>query len=483
MSKLIVPAIYRKRSGGLTIGFSPGPQPGTQTATYTEDTTTNMPNPERGFHKDVDFFSGNFAAVQTTHNMSIARSYIQLDAFRNSAISQAFLDSMQSRFAVIRSAGVKLVTRFSYSFTSTNDAPLNRVLEHLGQLAPILEDNQDVISVLQAGIIGRWGEWGASANNLNTPANKATITAALLDALPVSRMVQIRTPYHYVHANGLTYDIGSWSSGDAPSTVTTPFNAVQLAEADRFTGTDLSRLGHKNDSFFTNFTDAGTYAFPEFGFNNNTAHRTYLKNWLFDSSRWTVYGGEAADDVYQAWSDGNRYACADAAVEMPQVNVDYLNRDYGLTMINTWINNGCYDEFARKIGYRLFLESVTAPQTVQAGQPMTVELEISNSGFGKVYNPRPIDLVFVGEGGPHVARLTADARRDLPVGGETTTTQYTVNAPASLVLNQTYSLHLRLPDASSSIASDNRYAIRLANTGVWDASTGRNNLGLDVTAV
>ena len=39
-----------------------------------------------------------------------------------------------------------------------------------------------------------------------------------------------------------------------------------------------------------------------------------------------------------------------------------------------------------------------------------------------------------------------------------------------------YTLSLKLPDDSESLAGDARYAIQMANAGVWDASTGENVL-------
>ena len=175
------------------------------------------------------------------------RAYVILGDYRTSDLPSGYLDSMRARFAAARTAGIKLLPRYAYDLYSTNGAPLSWVLRHIEQLADVWADYSDAILALQAGFIGRWGEWGSSANNLDTPANKATIVAALLDALPASRMIQLRTPYHYVHGNGLTYDIGSSTCGEPPSSVTVPFDACQLAEADRFTGSNLSRMGHKND--------------------------------------------------------------------------------------------------------------------------------------------------------------------------------------------------------------------------------------------
>ena len=72
-----------------------------------------------------------------------------------------------------------------------------------------------------------------------------------------------------------------------------------------------------------------------------------------------------------------------------------------------------------------------------------------------------------------VARLTFDARR-LPAGA-TTTIRANLRVPANLPVG-TYTMSLRLPDASSKLTADPRYAIQLANDGMWDAATGDNVL-------
>jgi hypothetical protein len=113
---------------------------------------------------------------------------------------------------------------------------------------------------------------------------------------------------------------------------------------------------------------------------------------------------------------------------------------------------------------------------------VSLELDISNVGFGKLYNPRPLQIVFAGQGGPFVVTALADCRREMPLSGETRTVPLTFNAPSTLVSGATYELHLRMPDPSDRLSNDVRYMIRLANVGVWDAANGWNNLDMSVVA-
>ena len=43
-----------------------------------------------------------------------------------------------------------------------------------------------------------------------------------------------------------------------------------------------------------------------------------------------------------------------------------------------------------------------------------------------------------------------------------------------------YAISLWLPDAAKSLRSDPRYAVRLANDGVWDAKSGFNRLSSEL---
>lgn len=422
-----------------------------QTASYAADNTTELMNPERGWHKNVNLIGGdNYAAVRNSSGMTLARTYVRLDAYRNSAIPQSILDEHTLRFAEARAAGIKIVLRYSYNFGMDSDAPLDRVLQHIEQLKPYWQANADVIAVLQGGFIGAWGEWHSSTNGLTSDANQATIANALLSALPTSRMVQIRYPLTIRKL--------------LPSPIT-------LAEA--FNGSNIARVGLKNDSFLRNTTDAGTYDGPP--------------TWSFDQSLFdyvtamspsVVMGGETVEDVPS--TVGNRQAGPAAMAEMAKLNWDYLNRDYAMSVINPWIADGStYDQISRRLGYRLRLISATLPQAATSGGMLGgIQLDLANDGWGKVYNPRRLDLILrnVQSGATHRVELSADARRLLPLGGQTKSIQAQGQLPNLAV--GTYAVLLHLADPAAAILQRPEYSIRLANPNVWEAATGYNALGM-----
>ena len=128
---------------------------------------------------------------------------------------------------------VRVVLRFSYTISPNTscgssacppyvDAPKSRVLSHIEDLAPYLQANEDVILAVQNGFIGVWGEQyytdyfgdassqGAGKLTNQNWQDRIDVLSALLDAVPESRMVQVRYPQmkqKYVY--GVTAPISS----------------------------------------------------------------------------------------------------------------------------------------------------------------------------------------------------------------------------------------------------------------------------------
>lgn len=419
----------------------PGPAPGPPTsATYEIDATTNFLNPERGWHQEVNLLARTgFSSVRSSGS-TLARNYIRLDSYRYSDLPASVLNDLAAGLAEARTHGIKIILRFSYNFGFEPDAPLDSVLNHIGQLAPILREYEDVLVVLQAGFIGAWGEWHASTHGLNAIGNKRAITDALLDALPETRMIQIRTPWHIRDV------VGSPDPG-----------------LDRFSAQPQARIGFKNDCFVSSSDDAGTYGGDQV---LDRAEGATL-------SQYTVMGGETCEIAYP----NPRNGCDAALRELAEFHWDYLNANWYNPVTNRWRSEGCYDEITRRLGYRLSLTEGSVSSTIGPGGTISVQLTMLNTGFGKVFNPRPIEIVLrnVATGLERTLRVTADGRAALPLGGETRVLLLDAAVPADLPAGE-YRVLLNLPDPAPTLWNDPRHSIRLANIGTWEEATGYNDL-------
>ncbi len=417
-----------------------------KTKTYLEDQTSFL-NPERGFHGNADILNETNLSWIRNQGYSLTRAYIRLDDYRNQSLSTSFLDSVKNSLANARDAGIKIILRFSYNFgIGEEDAPLARVEEHILQLAPVFNEYQDVITVLQAGFIGAWGEWHNSSNGLDSQENKANVLTALLSALPTSRMVQLRYP------------------GDLIDNFPQP-----LSFAEAYTGSERSRVGHHNDCFLSSDNDVGTY-WPQ-------ERAEEFKTYLDQSTRFSPTGGETC----QVSPEEHRTDCPTAISEMVRFHWSYLNHDFYAPDINRWKSEGCYDEITRRLGYRYRLLQVRYTTKAKTGNNLDFELELINDGFASLYSPRPLHIILrhAVNKNEELFVVADDVRRLLPPSAESRKTIASIALPGTMAKGE-YDVFLNLPDRAATLSSIPEFSIRLANKNMWQESTGYNQLGIKV---
>ncbi len=437
------------RTPALLLLALAAPLAAAQTTLTYPPTDEDFLNPERGFHSNTDLVSETDLSWVRPAGYTLTRAYVRLDAYRDAPLPAAFLDSLDTALGVVREGGVKVVLRFAYNFGGDGeDAPLDRILEHIGQLAPVFEANADVIAVVPAGFIGAWGEWHSSTNGNDTPEGRAAVHAALLDALPPERQVQLRYPSDLVE-----------------------LYPDPLDPADASSGSDQARTGHHNDCFLSNEHDAGTYLPAD----QADAFRT----WLDGTTPFVFVGGETC----QVTPDQQRTDCPTALAELTRFHWTYLNDSFWAGALDRWRAEGCYGEIRRRLGHRLRLVSGTFPERVAAGRSLQAALVVANDGFAGLRNPRAVELVLTPVGGGEPVRLPADLGADprlaLPGGGGTATVTASTDLPDDLPLGD-YALGLALPDPAAALRGRPEYAVRLANADTWDAATGVNSLGATV---
>ncbi len=415
---------------------------------FTADNQQDFANPERGLYTQFTAQAESGPLILEdlealrAENMTLLLRMYYLKTFVDKPLSGAQLDMIQNDFAVIRQAGAKCVLRFAYSQgIGEPDAPIDIVLGHMDQLAPILRENADVIATVQTGFVGAWGEWHASTNNLAEPENAKQIVRKWLDILPPSRTIQLRTPRQ------------KWMIMD---------NQTPLQADDAFAETPLARIGHHNDCFLSSPTDVGTYEDIE-------KEKTYLHA----ETRHVPMGGETCAKAEFCAPDNARD-------EMQDLHFSYLNLGYHPDVINAWRDNGYLDEVKRRLGYRLSLTSIEYAESVSPGADLPITLTLSNTGFAAPYNPRDVKLILISEDGSSqwATNLPDDPRRWLP--GEMIVINTSLHIPETQTAPGTYRLMLALPDPEPSLADRPEYAIRLANPGLWDPTTGRHDLGITI---
>jgi hypothetical protein len=460
-------------AAAAAIAFTVTPAQPVSAATTTTTTTTTIrkaylgtneafPNPGRGFYRYTEtHLTGDATGYRPLDVTALTRDrldnavtlvfrYFYLDGYANrDTIAPAELDLIRADLAATKAAGVKLIVRFAYSANSSADAPEWRVRGHIAQLAPVLNAHVDVIAAIQAGFVGRWGEWYYSDNFTSDPsapwrlsdtdwAKRRAVLLALVDATAPAIPIQVRYPSI---KQRIFPDPADWRA---------------------------SRVGVHNDCFLASEDDYGTF--------QSTTDRT----WLADQTRSVLMGGETCA------VSGTRSLWSSASVDLAAYHWTYLNADFHPEVLASWGEAG-RAEVTRRLGYRLRLVQTTVPAVVKPGQTVQVRLTVTNDGYAAPTVARPVQLVIREGTRTRAIRIATDIRTWTP--GTMVNLVATVTVPTT---TGSFPLYLNLPDPSGNLAGqqplaggsgsvNSAYSIRLANPGIWDARLGWNNLNQSLT--
>jgi Domain of unknown function (DUF4832)/Domain of unknown function (DUF4874) len=444
--------------------------------------TTNFSNPERGFYVqkigwdkvlNPTWESLTLGEMQQTRRdgYTLMRVYYMIPEFKGKSLSQEFLDTFRQDFKDARTAGIKLIPLFSYSWPSDDygnhperpenqDAPVADVVRHIGQLKTVLDANADVLAFWDAGFIGPWGEWHTSTNGLLGTANRydeansktRQILTKLLEVVPTNRMITLRYVRHKTDVYGPT-----------PLTTTQAFN-----------GSAKARVGAKNDCFLASNDDWGTY-YPD-----DPGSVQTQKDFLHQDNLFLPQGGETCN----AEQDAQPYIdCPNALSELAYMRYSTLNVGYHPDVLQGWKDGGCYNEVSRRFGYRFELVSSSIPAQITQTQNLRMSFVVKNVGFASPYNPRGLAVVLRNKATSQTYRMTLANGTSIPSNrthdprfwqpGTSTTVGINRSLPSGLPKGE-YDVLLHLFDPA--LQSRPAYAVRLANVGTWESATGYNTL-------
>ena len=402
-----------------------------------EESNAILIAPERGFYKYfrlnrygfpeyIDLANNRDFTWVRESGFSLISARVSLERYRYSDIPDSFLAQIEGGLDAARAGGIKVILRFNYNNGNERgaDTSLPWMLRHISQLRNILHDNADVIAVVQAGFIGAWGEWHASTHGLDKPEAHRAVLEALLDSLPNDRSVQLRAPQYKEKLYG------------AP-----------LLEDKAYTNSYTSRTGHHNDCLFASENDL-TYPLDKI---------EYYTGYVAQDSLFVPMGGETCKKYLP------RTNCATAQSVMRKLHFSYLNNNYLQEVIDGWRSQGCYEDIASYLGYRLVVREVVFDESARSGSALSIDASIENIGWAAPFNPRVLILTLESpDGGVVKAELEPDARRLRP--GKVTRLGGTLRLPSDIKSGK-YTLYLSAPDPATRLLTRHEYAIPFANEG------------------
>ena len=436
------------------------------TITYAPDPTPALLNPERGLYSGTNSLADigkSFIEHAQAGPYSIVHGYVDLSKWTTAAIPdgdlQVLSQQLDSAFGLLRDGGLKVILRFSYSPAGASmcgggvnpslgakpaippDAPLAVIEAHIVQLAPIVDEHSALISSMEAGFLGEFGEWHCSVNSPESPPSnahhipdeaKSTVLALEAQYFPVDRQIELRYPRDIL---ALSPDYSN----------------------------PASRIGNHQDCYASSDpTDEGTW---------DPADIAAEKQAIADLGLDHVVGGTVC-------GISDRVTCDIALQEMPMMHFSYLTGEYYEPALNLYKNpqtgQPCWDEITARLGYRLQLNTAVLPTDVAPGSTAQVNVTLTNLGFASMFNERPVMLT-LGTGDDFSSFPLAIDPRSWK-SGQQSIISAELPIPADLPSGE-YDVGIWLPDSEDDLRAIPAYSVRFANTGTWDADTGINVLG------
>lgn len=468
---------------------------------YADDSTglEGLYNPERGFRLEVavDIADKNYvwepekypditsyleeqSEMYASDSVSLVQTYFYLTGMVGKELTDENFQVMDTFFNKLRKLGKKSVLRFAYETDFMGRVKTGPTLEdiicHTEQLKPFLEKNKDIIQVVQAGMIGAWGEWHSSFHGLEqSEETKRIILENILCMTPENRMLQVRVPSYKnllkknekaysrisFHDDFIIVDPHKWDGGMHEGTEF--FN--QIVRESPYLPVD-GELPWGNWSVNKGPDN------PEPGWiidGMKTARQLFLQHYTSLSAIHN-YKERGAPDKYSMmyWKETPVDTTFLKENKMPVSDAYFKKKDGSPAERNV------FDYIRDHLGYRIELQEMTAPSILSFTDLNSVEISLINRGFSTLFNEHPVYLVLIDEAENvcYTSLTNADVNTWQPYQpGDSLRSPLVHKVKSDLKIpadlsKGTYRLGLWIPDGSERLKYDNRFAIRCANGNV-----------------
>lgn len=423
---------------------------------YTESTAA-IANPDQGFYHPllvkvtktgVTYNKSGISMTKLCHLRFDLSAYSAAAGGSDEPLTQAALDGIAEVFETMRKRDKNAVVRFcydgNYGGNANQEPPLATMQKHAQQFCPIVEKYNAVVTALELGMVGPWGEMHTS-----TAANSKTVNALIQTFLDSTSTlpVTLRTP-------GRIYD----------------YLGITVNDLDNYTMPEKAyRLGLYNDGYLGSSTDLGT-------FTNRSKEIAFFSK----QNEHLPYGGEVTVP------ESTLHDIATCLPEMYQIHLSYLNEEWNDTVVNNWkkatVNSDCakadavyygqtaYSYISNHMGYRFVLKNstFTYPDNLEY---LKVSLSLDNVGFGNMYKKKQAKLLFV-DSSDEVKYSVAV--KDFDGAGKF---EFTAKLDGLNIQSGKYKIYLQLfgdylPEYDLPI-----YCVLFANNDVYDTSLKANLVG------
>ena len=373
--------------------------------------------------------------------------------------------------------------------TQIEPTDFKKILDHIKVICPALKDYTDVITAIECGLIGPWGEMNSTPYTKAMSANEYNKYASTYGLNKITSSTSVECGYIIILMKAYLDEL--WNNGvNVPLLVRQPkFLSLFLEACPSLSPSEKNMLGIFNDGYLGTDSDTGTFS------NFETRVQQDIP-FMADSTNHTPYGGEICDSTSKTplWEDKLDYAVE----EMSTVHLSFLNIGWNYNVLNwsdkddhTWSyeykknnqnlirtmnksnkvsaygNKKLFQVLLRYMGYR-YLITQSNLSYYEESKKLEVELEIQNKGFANMPYHRSKNLT---------AYLVSSSgnKTKIPVNGENFTGQSSLSfnfaLPADLE-NGDYTVYIKFAN------KDGHYPVQFANKNIWNTELSANKVGV-----
>ncbi len=400
-----------------------------EAAWYFQETDRVLDNPDRGFYIQID--SGRADKIpDAAKEVRVILLAFDMEGYLAGDLPEEKLEELREALRAAQREHVSVVFRAAYGFHGEVAEPdqIGQMGRHIEQIAEVLNQSADQILVVQAGMLGSYGEWHSSRYLEGTEEQQRE-----------SRL----------------YILKQWEACLAPQIkvdVRRPRFIREAAEEGILSG----RLGLHNDALLSTDSDMGTY-------DASGMEREDELVWMQEHLIRQVNGGEMP--VLGALSMPEN-----ADREFAMMHTGYLNLRYNQEVIAHWDTATIGDSNAKRylgnrLGYRLSLSELHMRKRHLGGELYTtgikMRLRLRSTGYAPLPEHYKVFLA-VGSGDEYVYReIQIPELYDLS-NGESIEKEVCIRIPWEFAQERgTFEIGLKI--ARSSDVKDGRDCVELAN--------------------
>lgn len=390
-----------------------------------------LANPDRGFYIQID--SSDYERIpDVAKEVRVIFLAFNIEEYIHEDISEDKLKELRCALDLAQEEHVAVIFRAAYGYHDNVFEPdrIERMGRHIEQIAGILNRYADQILVVQAGMLGEYGEWHSSRYLEGKEGEDRKSRLYILKQWETYLNPQIKVA------------------------VRRPRFIREAMEGNIL----MNRLGFHNDALLSTDDDMGTYDDPEMG-------RMDEMNWMQNNLSGQINGGEMP-------MLGELSLPENADREFAGLHISYLNLKYNEAVLARWDETDMKEMNAKSylenhLGYRLFVSGIDMRKISLEKELYTdgiqMNLSLCNTGYAPISSKYKVFLS-LDCGDKRIFQEVKMPEIYSICNGQTLKKEITVKLPKEFVKNSEKVL-LGLKIAPSMEIESNEDCVRLANQG------------------